>query len=236
MPDNRETILLVDDDARLRSLLEDHLASFGFSVLSLQDGRKLQETIETRKVDLVILDLGLPFEDGLNLCSRLRTYSNLPVLILTARGDEVDRVLGLEMGADDYLAKPFSPRELVARIKAILRRTAISRIPEPVALQPMSFGAFTFDFEHQKLLRDGKVVPLSSGEAKLLGILAQHAGQSLSRDQIMMLSRGRSHGPYDRTIDVQISKLRRIIETDHANPQYIETVWGHGYVFRKDIL
>lgn len=230
-----DTILLIDDDARLRTLVEDHLTEFGLKVVALPDGRRMVETLKTNQIDLVILDLGLPFEDGLSLCRKIRADSTVPILILTARGDEVDRVLGLEMGADDYLAKPFSPRELIARIKAILRRARIVAAPARKEVENVSFGPFTFDFQHQKLFRDGHIVGITSGEAKLLGILVSHAGQALSRQQIMVLSRGRSYGPYDRTIDVQISKLRKTIEADPADPQFIQTVWGEGYVFYTDM-
>lgn len=230
-----DTVLLIDDDARLRTLVEDHLTEFGLKVVALPDGRKIAETLKTSQIDIVILDLGLPFEDGLSLCRKIRAESNVPILILTARGDEVDRVLGLEMGADDYLAKPFSPRELIARIKAILRRTRLAAPPARTEVENVSFGPFTYDFQHQKLLRDGQIVGITSGEAKLLGILVRHAGQALSRQQIMVLSRGRSYGPYDRTIDVQISRLRKTIELDPADPRYIQTIWGEGYVFYTDM-
>ncbi|MDD4936688.1 MAG: response regulator [Acidiphilium sp.] len=230
-----DTVLLIDDDSRLRALVEEHLTEFGLKVVTLPDGRKMAETLKANQIDIVILDLGLPFEDGLSLCRKIRADNNVPILILTARGDEVDRVLGLEMGADDYLAKPFSPRELIARIKAILRRSRIPTAPVRTEAASVGFGPFTFDFQHQKLLREGQIVALTSGEAKLLGILVQHAGQALSRQQIMVLSRGRSYGPYDRTIDVQISKLRKTIETDPADPRYIQTIWGEGYVFYTDM-
>ncbi|MGC9270734.1 response regulator [Acidiphilium sp.] len=230
-----DTVLLIDDDSRLRALVEEHLTEFGLKVVTLPDGRKMAETLKANQIDIVILDLGLPFEDGLSLCRKIRADNNVPILILTARGDEVDRVLGLEMGADDYLAKPFSPRELIARIKAILRRSRTPAAPARTEAPAVAFGPFSFDFQHQKLLRDGQIVALTSGEAKLLGILVQHAGQSLSRQQIMALSRGRSYGPYDRTIDVQISKLRKMIETDPADPRYIQTIWGEGYVFYTDM-
>jgi two-component system phosphate regulon response regulator OmpR len=235
MQTQTDTVLLIDDDSRLRALVEEHLTEFGLKVVSLPDGRKMSETLKTHQIDIVILDLGLPFEDGLSLCRKIRADNNVPILILTARGDEVDRVLGREMGADDYLAKPFSPRELIARIKAILRRARISAAPAPSPVASVDFGPFRFDFQHQKLLRGGEIVAITSGEAKLLGILVQHAGQALSRQQIMVLSRGRSYGPYDRTIDVQISKLRKTIETDPAEPRYIQTIWGEGYVFYTDM-
>lgn len=236
-PAQPDTVLLIDDDARLRSLVEEHLTDFGLKVLTLPDGRKLPETLKANQIDIVILDLGLPFEDGLSLCRKIRAGNDVPILILTARGDEVDRILGLEMGADDYLAKPFSPRELVARIKAILRRSRMRIAPpkDEAAADSVGFGRFLFDCQHQKLLRDGQIIPLTSGEAKLLGVLVRHAGQALSRQQIMALSRGRGYGPYDRTIDVQISKLRKIIETDPADPRFIQTIWGEGYVFYTDM-
>lgn len=235
MKSQTDTVLLIDDDSRLRALVEEHLTEFGLKVVALPDGRTMNETLRTHEIDIVVLDLGLPFEDGLSLCRRIRADNNVPILILTARGDEIDRVLGLEMGADDYLAKPFSPRELVARIRAILRRSRIGAVQPSKAVEAVDFGPFRFDFQHQKLLRNGQIIGITSGEAKLLGILVQHAGQPLSRQQIMVLSRGRSYGPYDRTIDVQISKLRKTIENDPGSPRFIQTIWGEGYVFYADM-
>jgi two-component system phosphate regulon response regulator OmpR len=226
-------ILVVDDDLRLRSLLESHLQAFGFAVHGLGDGRQVEAVLDREAIDLIILDLGLPFEDGLEICRRLRRSRQIPILMLTARGDEVDRILGLEMGADDYLPKPFNPRELIARIQAILRR-AKPLAPAPAApeeLEPLRFGPFVLDFRRHLLRKDGEALGLTSGEFQLLATLARHDGQPLSRDQLMLLTRGRAQGPYDRSIDVQISRLRRLIERDPTHPQYIRTVWGHGYLF-----
>ena len=222
------SILVVDDDERLRNLLRLHLESAGYKVTTVTDGRILDRIIVESEIDLVVLDLNLPYEDGLSLCRHLRSHSDIPVVMLTARGDTVDRIVGLEMGADDYLVKPFIPRELVARIGAILRRAKIdnSRIFEGSS----QFGRYSFDHQEMALTRDGAAVTLSPAEAKLLAILAQHAGQPMSRDTLMVLSRGRHHEPFDRTIDVHIGRLRKLIEDDPTRPRHLQTVWGKGYV------
>ena len=228
-----KSIAVVDDDERLRNLVRLHLESAGYQVTTLADGRRLGRLMIETTIDLVVLDLNLPYEDGLAICRQLRGSSNIPVLMLTARGDAVDRIVGLEMGADDYLPKPFSPRELVARIGAILRRTKADtgfRTSE----NSSRFGQYIFDHQQMSLARDGQPVPLSSTEARLLAILAQHAGEPLSRDALMILSRGRHHEPFDRTIDVQIGRLRKLIEDDPAKPRYLQTVWGKGYALYTD--
>ena len=228
-----KSIAVVDDDERLRNLVRLHLESAGYQVTTLADGRRLGRLMIETTIDLVVLDLNLPYEDGLAICRQLRGSSNIPVLMLTARGDAVDRIVGLEMGADDYLPKPFSPRELVARIGAILRRTKADtgfRTSE----NSSRFGQYIFDHQQMSLARDGQPVPLSSTEARLLAILAQHAGEPLSRDALMILSRGRHHEPFDRTIDVQIGRLRKLIEDDPARPRYLQTVWGKGYALYTD--
>ena len=229
---SKGNILVVDDDARLRGLLESYMQEQGFQVHSLADSQGVDDVLAREDIDLVILDLGLPSEDGLDLCRRLRGQGTTPILILTARGDEVDRILGLELGADDYMPKPFNPRELVARIHAVLRRirakpVATTQPPPP----PVHFGDFTLDIGARLLLRGDTPVRLSGGEIDLLILLARHMGQPLSRNQIMLLSRGRSAESYDQAVDVQISRLRRAIEDDTSKPRYIQTVWGYGYVF-----
>lgn len=223
-----KSIVVVDDDERLRNLVRMHLENAGYHVTTLADGRKLKHTMIETKIDLVVLDLNLPYDDGLSICRQLRGNSNIPVLMLTARGDAVDRIVGLEMGADDYLPKPFSPRELVARIGAILRRTKADASFDAFEIAS-KFGKYVFDHQQMTLTREGQAVPLSPTEARLLAILAQHAGEPLSRDALMILSRGRHHEPFDRTIDVQIGRLRKLIEDDPAKPRYLQTVWGKGY-------
>jgi len=226
----KQQILIIDDDLRLRSLLESYLREQGYTVDSQGDGSQVIPYLRQHQVDLVILDLGLPGEDGLSLCRSLRTESDVPVLMLTARGDEVDRILGLEMGADDYLPKPFNPRELLARIHAILRRSRPSAKFLPTTPEPLVCGPFCLDFKARTLYREGKPQYLTSGEMGLLMLLAEHVGQPLSREQLMLLSRGRKLDAFDRSIDVMVSRLRRILEEDPAHPRYLQTVWGHGYI------
>lgn len=223
-----KSIVVVDDDERLRNLVRVHLENAGYLVTTLADGRKLNRIMVETTIDLVVLDLNLPYDDGLSICRQLRNNSNVPVLMLTARGDAIDRIVGLEMGADDYLPKPFSPRELVARISAILRRTKADSSFKSFESKS-KFGKYIFDHQKMTLTQEGQVVLLSPTEARLLAILVQHAGEPLSRDALMILSRGRHHEAFDRTIDVQIGRLRKLIEDDPAKPRYLQTVWGKGY-------
>jgi two-component system phosphate regulon response regulator OmpR len=237
MTNTKARILVVDDDLRLRDLLERYLAEQGFAAQSAPDAPAMDRLLAKERFDLVILDLMLPGEDGLSICRRLRAArSDLPIIMLTAKGDEVDRIVGLEMGADDYLPKPFSPRELLARISAVLRRRAPAAPPgsPAAASEPLRFGPFTLDLSTRQLARGGKPVPLTTGEFALLRALAEHPRMSLSRDRLMELARGREKEAFDRSIDVQVSRLRRIIEDDPAQPRYIQTVWGYGYVFVPD--
>ena len=229
-------ILLVDDDARIRELLLRYLTEQGFDVKVAADGREMAQLIDRGRFDLWVLDLMLPGEDGLSILRRTRgTGENTPVILLTAKGDEIDRIVGLEMGADDYLAKPFNPRELVARINAILRRqrTLPPGAPDSSAGR-VSFGLCRLDLGTRTLFRDGNAVALTTGEFSLLKVLVSHPRQPLSRDRLMELARGRDHEAFDRTIDVQVSRLRKLVEPDTAKPRYIQTVWGHGYVFVPD--
>jgi DNA-binding response OmpR family regulator len=229
-------ILLVDDDARIRELLLRYLTEQGFAVKAAADGREMALMLDRGRFDLWVLDLMLPGEDGLSILRRARgTGENTPVILLTAKGDEIDRIVGLEMGADDYLAKPFNPRELVARINAILRRQRVSPPGAPDAAEgSVSFGPCRLDLGTRTLLRDGNPVTLTTGEFALLKVLVNHPRQPLSRDRLMELARGRDHEAFDRTIDVQVSRLRKLVEPDAAKPRYIQTVWGHGYVFVPD--
>jgi len=230
-------ILVVDDDARIRELLRRYLTQEGFEVLLAEDSRALNKHLTRETVDLIVLDLMLPGEDGLTICRRLRAASdNTPIIMLTAKVEEVDRIVGLEVGADDYLAKPFNPRELLARINAVLRRRPALEAPGAPSKEPMTvnFGPFEFDLAQRRLARDGEVLPLTTGEFSMLKALVRHPRQPLSRDKLAQLARGRDFEPFDRSLDVQISRLRKLLETDPTQPRYIQTVWGVGYVFVPD--
>ena len=229
-------ILVVDDDVRLRDLLTRYLGEQGFQVAALPDARDLDRKLQRDPPHLVVLDLMLPGEDGLAVCRRLRAAGEMvPIIMLTAKGEDVDRIVGLEMGADDYLAKPFNPRELVARIHAVLRRDGDRGVPgAPVEEGTVAFGRHTLDLAARTLVRDGRSVSLTSGEFSLLRVFAQHPRQPLAREKLMVLARGRDHELFDRAIDVQVSRLRKLVEPDPANPRYIQTVWGFGYVYMPD--
>jgi len=241
MTELKTRVLVVDDDQRLRELVVRYLTEQGFEVRAVPDAAGMDKQLARERYDLVVLDLMLPGEDGLAICRRLRgdkaAHANAPAIImLTAKGDDVDRIVGLEMGADDYLPKPFNPRELVARINAVLRRRQPAGPPGAPAsdTEIHRFGAFEFNLATRSLLRDGKQVPLTTGEYSVLKVLVQHPRQPLSRDKLMELARGREYGVFDRSIDVQISRLRKIVEDDHTHPRLIQTVWGFGYVFVPD--
>jgi DNA-binding response OmpR family regulator len=231
-----DRILIVDDDARLRELLLRYLGEQGFDVRAVQDGPAMDRALRLGRFHLLVLDLMLPGEDGLSILRRLRAAGeNVPVILLTAKGDEVDRIIGLEMGADDYLPKPFNPRELVARIHAVLRRKGGQPVGAPEAEEKsIDFGDCVLNLATRELLRANVPVSLTTGEFALLRALVLHPRQPLSRDKLMELARGRDHEPFDRAIDVQISRLRKLIESDSAKPRFIQTVWGHGYVFVPD--
>jgi two-component system phosphate regulon response regulator OmpR len=229
-------LLLVDDDLRLRALLETYLQREGFQVVLAANWRQMERVLQESHVDLIVLDLMLPDRNGLEICRDLRAGGNqLPVVMLTAKGDDVDRILGLEIGADDYLPKPCNPRELVARIRAVLRRnqTQPPGAPAPDAAV-VRFGPFTLRPGTRLLEREGQPVSLTTGEFAVLHALVSHPGQTLSRERLLALARGRQRGAFDRSIDIQMSRLRRIIEQDPSNPRYIQTVWGAGYVFVPD--
>jgi two-component system phosphate regulon response regulator OmpR len=233
MADLKTRILVVDDDQRLRDLLVRYLGNGGFEVKAVPDAPGMDKQLARERYDLVVLDLMLPGEDGLAICRRLRAQQNAPaILMLTAKGEEVDRIVGLEMGADDYLPKPFNPRELLARINAILRRKAPAGPPgAPAEGGSHVFGAFTLNLATRALEKAGKPVALTTGEFSVLKVLVQNPRTPLSRDKLMELARGREYEVFDRSIDVQISRLRKIIEDDPAHPRHIQTVWGFGYVF-----
>jgi two-component system phosphate regulon response regulator OmpR len=232
----RYKVLLVDDDARLRELLSRYLMEQGFSVKAVPDSAGLDRALHREHFDLIVLDLMLPGEDGLAICRRLRADDNaIPIVMLTAKGDEVDRIIGLEMGADDYLPKPFNPRELVARIHAVMRRRPATPPGAPVVEDVViEFGKVCVDLATRSLTRDGEEIALTTGEFSLLKVLLQHPREPLSRDKLMELARGREYGVFDRAIDVQISRLRKLVEDDAGKPRYIQTVWGFGYVFVPD--
>jgi len=230
-------ILIVDDDTEIRELLSTYLRREGYRTTAVPDGRGMREAIDGRRIDLVILDLMLPGEDGLTLCRNLRASSQLPVIMLTARGEETDRIVGLEMGADDYLPKPFSPRELLARIKAVLRRTHALPQKETLAAQAqLSFAGWTLNGSTRQLLSaDGVVVPLSGGEYRLLQVFLSHPNRVLSRDQLLDLTQGREAIPFDRSIDVQVGRLRKRLGDDGQSPSLIKTVRGEGYVLAATV-
>ncbi len=233
-------LLIVDDDREIRDLLSRFLRKHGFRVSVAVDGRDMRRALEDRAIDLIVLDLMLPGEDGLALCRRLRAESRVPVVMLTAMGEEIDRIVGLEMGADDYLAKPFNPRELLARIRAVLRRTGTGDGGGPSrgtgdsepAEAAVCFAGWQFDLDKRELISpDGVLVPLSGGEFALLATFIQHPQRVLSREQLLDFARGRDAQPFDRAIDVQVSRLRRKIESDPREPALIKTVRGGGYLF-----
>jgi two-component system OmpR family response regulator len=227
-------ILIVDDHREIRDLVSRVLSKEGFRVSSAADGRAMHKVLANGRIDLILLDLMLPGEDGLSLCRGLRASSSIPIIMLTAKGDEVDRVIGLEMGADDYLPKPFGSRELIARIRAVLRRSR-DRAAQPDADRRPGryrFDRWELDTGARELLRDdGVTVPLSTGEYDLLIVLVERPQRVLSRDQLLDLARGRAANTFDRSIDTQVSRLRRKLELDHTDPRIIKTVWGGGYTF-----
>jgi two-component system OmpR family response regulator len=230
-------ILIVDDDAETRSLLQAYLQKQGYRVTVAADGKALRRAVDVARPDLIVLDLMLPGEDGLELCRDLRTRSNLPVIMLTARDEETDRIVGLEMGADDYLGKPFNPRELLARIKSVLRRArSLPGNLEPDAAKAYSFAGWTLDVASRNLTApDGVVVPLSGTEFKLLRAFLAHPHRVLSRDQLIELMISREAGPFDRAIDVQVSRLRQRLRDGAREPQIIKTVRGEGYVLAAQV-
>ncbi|MGE0800086.1 MAG: two-component system response regulator OmpR [Lautropia sp.] len=227
-------LLVVDDDAKLRELLNRYLTEQQFDVTLAGDGAAMNRLMQRDAFDLIVLDQMLPGEDGLSIIRRLRAAQDrTPIVMLTAKGDDVDRIIGLEMGADDYLPKPFNPRELVARIHAVLRRQAPTEVPGAPSQEAgtVAFGPFAFDLGSRTLSRDGERVNLTTGEFSVLKVLVRHPRVPLSREKLMLLARGREYGAFDRSLDVQISRLRKLIEPDPQNPRFIQTVWGVGYVF-----
>jgi len=228
-PKDKQRILIVDDDTALRDLVASYLSASGYLVDEAGDGAAMRVVLGEHTVDLVVLDLMLPGEDGLSLLRWLREHHGPPAIIVSARGDEVDRVVGLELGADDYLAKPFGPRELLARVRAVLRRSG--ETDAPADTQTITFGPFRLHLNTHVLSRDGIEIPLTFGEFNLLRVLLEHANQILSRDHLISLLKGYERSPFDRSIDVRVTRLRRKIEPKPDAPVYLRTVWGEGYLF-----
>ena len=230
-------ILVVDDHREIRDLLAKYLAKHGFRVTVAEDGVAMKRVLKTSAIDLVVLDIMMPGEDGLSLCRHLRESGALPVILLTAMAEETDRVVGLEIGADDYLVKPFNPRELVARIKAVLRRAhSLPPRSAPRAAATLRFDRWTLDVGRRELIgADGVAIPLGTAEFQLLSAFLDHPRMVLSRDQLLDLTRGRAANVFDRSIDNQVSRLRRKIEADPKKPMLIKTVWGGGYSFAAEV-
>lgn len=237
MVERTPKILIVDDDPRLRDLLRRYLSENGFNVLVSENGEAMKRLWVREHFDVLILDLMMPGEDGLAILKRLRAEKDMtPVIMLTARGEDVDRILGLELGADDYLGKPFNPRELLARIHAVLRRRPRQDAPGAPSMENevVKFGDFELDLGTRVLKKNGEIVPLTTGEFAVLKAFARHPRQPLSRDKLMEMARGREYEAFDRSLDVQVSRLRKLLEPDPSKPRYLQTVWGLGYVFIPD--
>jgi len=225
-------ILVVDDDPGIRRLLTRYLTEQGYQTAAVSDGKGMDQWLQSNQPDLIILDLMLPGEDGLSLTRKIRATGNTPIIMLTARGEEVDRIVGLEMGADDYLPKPFNPSELLARIRAVLRRGAASAEESGSLTDKLiRFGDFTLNIASMELSNNGNKIALTTGEIELLAVLAQNPERVLTRDQLMDKLSGSIRDPFDRSIDVRITRLRSKIETKPSTPQFIHTVWGKGYRF-----
>ncbi|WP_421334168.1 response regulator [Aeromonas veronii] len=230
-------ILVVDDHSEIRDLLKRFLEQHGLRVSCARDGKEMKRLLEEREFDLLVLDLMMPGEDGLTLCRELRVKSNQPIIMLTAMGEETDRIIGLEMGADDYLAKPFNPRELLARIKAVMRRTQAETQPAAETLtRDLRFDRWLLDVNRRELVdEDGVGLSLSTAEFDLLKVFLERPQRVLSRDQLLDLARGREAVAFDRAIDTLVSRLRRKLERDPKNPELIKTIWGGGYMFSADV-
>ena len=226
-------ILVVDDDGQVRQLIGRFLREHGYRVTGARDGREMRESLASAEIDLVILDLMLPGTSGLDLCRELRASSSLPIIMLTAKGEDTDRIVGLELGADDYMPKPFNPRELLARVRAVLRRAAVRPDADrTTGGRLITFAGWTLDTLRREVTSaDSVVIDLSGGEYDLLLAFVEHPNRVLSRDQLLELGRNRTSSPLDRSIDVQISRLRRKLEVDENAPTLIKTIRGAGYMF-----
>ncbi len=235
--DTPSKILIVDDDRDIRSLLADYLDGHGYSTLMAADGNAMWAALDSNQVDLVVLDLNLPGDDGLTLCRNLRAKSMMPVIMLTARSEPLDRILGLEMGADDYLPKPFEPRELLARIRSVLRRTQSMILgSNGEQVQRLKFSDWTLDLTARHLVSpEGMVIALSGAEFRMLNIFLDHPNRILNRDQLLNMTHGRDADPFDRSIDIQISRLRQKLREDARSPQIIKTVRNGGYVLSVNV-
>jgi two-component system phosphate regulon response regulator OmpR len=231
--DRKTMVWVVDDDPELRSLLDTYLNEQGFDVRTFPDGRDVERRLPRERPDVLVLDRMLKEGDGLDLCRRIRAQNDdVPVIMLTAKSDPVDRIIGIESGADDYLGKPFVPRELTARIQALLRRRAPLPAGSPLAdAESIAFGPYRLDLSSRCLWRDNDKIILTTGEFSLLSVLAHNPHRPMTRERLVESARGPGSGTFERSIDVQISRLRKLIEDNPAKPQYIQTVWGYGYVF-----
>lgn len=228
-PSAVQTILVVDDDRKLRDLLQRYLREQGFAVVTAEDGVAMDRSLQEASPDLIVLDLMMPGEDGLSIARRLRARGEIPIIILSAKGEEVDRIVGLEMGADDYLSKPFNPRELLARIHSVLRRS--EKRGEEAGGNILQFGSYRMDLDSYTLSRNGQLVELTTGEFELLRHLAARPNRVMSRDALLDLLDDGVEGAFDRSIDVRITRIRKKIEDDPHHPHYIKTVRGVGYLF-----
>jgi two-component system OmpR family response regulator len=234
--DSVSHIALVEDDPEVSRMMVNSMTEHGFVVSQARNGRDLDRLLAETKIDLVILDVGLPGEDGLSICRRLRSQSTVPIIMVTGRGSDTDRIVGLELGADDYLPKPFNPRELVARVRAVMRRAAAAELMSPKGPKAMMFDGWRLDLARRQLIDpSGTLRSLTSGEFNVLALFCQHPRQVLSRDNLLDLLHGRAAAVFDRSIDVQISRLRRKIEPKMKDPTYIKTVRYGGYFFTPSV-
>ncbi len=232
MSPSPKRLLVVDDEPKLRELLKTYLSNEGFVVDTVEDGIAMDQYLSSNEVDLVILDLMLPGEDGLSIGRRLQHENKLPFIILSARGEELDKIVGLEMGADDYLGKPFNPRELLARVRSVLRRCNTGfRIEVNSPAQRIRFGDFELDLDTHQLTRDDREIPLTAGEFSLLRTFLENPGRVISRETLINKTKGYDHSPLDRSVDVCVGRLRRKIEEDPSAPVYLRTIRGAGYLF-----
>ena len=222
----QKTLLIIDDDIKLNRLLTDYLGQFNFKILTANHPLDGLRFLKVRQIDLVILDIMLPDMDGFEVCKKIRDQSSLPIIMLTARGEVTDRVVGLELGADDYLPKPFEPRELVARIQSVLRRGSL-----PPRVEKKYYGKLAIDYKKRNVSFDGQAVDLTSMEFEILTVFTRHPGRVLNRDQILEELNGLDWEPFNRSIDVMISRLRQKLKDDPKHPELIKTVWGTGYMF-----
>ncbi len=232
MSENTPLIYVVDDDAGIRDSLAEYLGGQGYEVACADGGAALDALLEKARPALLVLDLMMPGEDGLSIARRLKGQAGAPpIIMLSAKGEDIDRIVGLEVGADDYLPKPFNPRELLARIRAVMRRGTATPAAADEPLRVFEFGPFTANLDARSLSRGDEEIELTSGEFSLLEIFVAHPNRALSRDWLMDQLRGFERDPFDRSIDVRVNRLRKKIEDDPANPRYIKTVWGQGYLF-----